>query len=245
MRDEHGRARTIRFRLYIKTTNPTNGATGNSKLAGIIRSRTRKKHRSFAAQVAGLVLRSRSVAFPVQVTLCRVAPSGGLDPHDGLRASLKGVVDGLADALLLANDRDSRVEWKYDQRRGRPREYVVEVTIESVEATWEPAPRLTAGSTIACTSKSGRTDEGEEGFPLQEDEAEYLSHHAARSKLAAAAPDLARALLEVEWGACDEGHNPACPSCGGAGPVDGAPWRTSGHGPGCALDAALRKAGIR
>jgi hypothetical protein len=58
----------------------------------------------------------------------------------------------------------------------------------------------------------------------------------ARARLAAAAPDLARALLAVEWGSSERGHN-ACPACAAMGPGD--------HCDGCQLDAALRKAGIR
>ena len=71
---------------------------------------------------------------PVVVTVTRVAPSQGLDPHDALGPALKGCIDGVADALGLANDRDPRVTWKLDQRRGRPREYAVEVHIVGARA---------------------------------------------------------------------------------------------------------------
>lgn len=53
----------------------------------------------------------------------------------------------------------------------------------------------------------------------------------ARAKLASAAPALARALLAMEYDA----HGGCCPSCRGTGYHKG--W--------CALDAALRKAGVR
>lgn len=64
------------------------------------------------------------------VTLTRIAPRE-LDKHDNLRAAMKGVVDGVADAFGLPNDRDPRVEWRYAQRRGKVREYGVEINIEA------------------------------------------------------------------------------------------------------------------
>lgn len=62
---------------------------------------------------------------PVQVTVIRIAPSKGLDPHDGLPTSAKHVVDGVALALGLESDRDPRVTWKYEQRRPCPGDAVV------------------------------------------------------------------------------------------------------------------------
>lgn len=56
--------------------------------------------------------------------------------------------------------------------------------------------------------------------------------------------DLVRALLAVEW--AEGGH---CPSCGSfrvlGVEVHGAPKHIGGHETTCALDAALRKAGVR
>lgn len=52
----------------------------------------------------------------------------------------------------------------------------------------------------------------------------------ARARLAAAAPELVRVLLAVEF--IKDGF---CPSC----------HCYDGHAKGCALDAALRKAGVR
>ncbi len=120
---------TISFTLAIKTTNPNNGATGNSKLAGIIRGRQRKAQRH-AAWAKTLSVVGLTPSFPVTVTVCRVAPSNGLDPHDGLGASCKGVIDGIADGLGLKNDRDSRVTWVLEQRRSAKGVYAVEVRIE-------------------------------------------------------------------------------------------------------------------
>lgn len=64
-------------------------------------------------------------------------------------------------------------------------------------------------------------------------------------RLLVAAPDMARVLLAVEWEPLG-----TCPSCRRLGvdipdnPITGA-VRATGHRPDCALDAALRKAGVR
>ena len=64
---------------------------------------------------------------PCTVTLTRVAPSAGLD-GDNLQGSLKACRDGVADWLGV-DDRDPRVTWHYEQRRGGRGEYAVEVSI--------------------------------------------------------------------------------------------------------------------
>lgn len=62
------------------------------------------------------------------VTLTRIAPRE-LD-DDNLRGATKSCRDGIADALHI-DDRDKRVTWCYAQRRGRVKEYGVEITIEA------------------------------------------------------------------------------------------------------------------
>ena len=119
---------SVAFTIPVKTTNPNNGATGNSRLAAIIRARTRATQRK-AAWVRTLAAVGLSPTFPCTVTLTRVAPSGGLDPHDGLGAALKGCIDGIADGLGLKNDRDARVTWVLAQRRGEAGLYCVEVAV--------------------------------------------------------------------------------------------------------------------
>jgi hypothetical protein len=59
--------------------------------------------------------------------------------------------------------------------------------------------------------------------------------------LIAAAPNLVRALLEVEWVEYEGPGSAICPACK-LGRVD---WAADAHAPGCELDAALRKAGAR
>ncbi len=67
------------------------------------------------------------------------------------------------------------------------------------------------------------------GVPPQEDD---------NARLIAAAPDLTRVLLAVEWVSTHR-YNEGfwCPTCKGAKQI--------GHDADCALEAALRKAGVR
>ncbi len=67
------------------------------------------------------------------ITLTRIAPRE-LDGHDNLRTAMKHVVDGITDALGLKSDRDPRLTWAYEQERGRPRQYAVEVLLEERSA---------------------------------------------------------------------------------------------------------------
>ena len=75
-----------------------------------------------------LQLRCAALSHPVPciVTLTRIAPRV-LD-GDNLQASLKNVRDGVADWLKV-DDRDARVTWVYAQRKGKVKEYAVEVTV--------------------------------------------------------------------------------------------------------------------
>lgn len=57
---------------------------------------------------------ARDVGVPCIVTMTRRSP-GTLD-DDNLRGALKGVRDGIADALGI-DDRDPRVQWHYQQQK--------------------------------------------------------------------------------------------------------------------------------
>jgi hypothetical protein len=59
------------------------------------------------------------------VSLTRIAPRA-LD-DDNLRGALKACRDGIADWLGV-DDRDPRVSWEYEQRKGAAKTYGVEVT---------------------------------------------------------------------------------------------------------------------
>lgn len=78
------------------------------------------------------------------VTLCRIAP--GLLDDDNLGGALKAIRDEVAVQIGLpctkrgksrrkrdiADDRDVRVSWRYEQDRGARGEYGVEIRIESI-----------------------------------------------------------------------------------------------------------------
>lgn len=107
----------ISVTLAMKTTNPLNGSHGHWS----IKAKQRKHHRFhtlWSLRVPILEDRARgAIGYPLDVTVTRLAPSNGLDPHDGLGAALKGVIDGIADALGLKNDRDPRVRFWLAQER--------------------------------------------------------------------------------------------------------------------------------
>lgn len=68
------------------------------------------------------------LALPCLVRLIRIAPRD-LD-SDGLVRSFKAVRDQVASELGV-DDRDSRVEWRCFQQRGKPKEYGVRIVIEA------------------------------------------------------------------------------------------------------------------
>lgn len=126
--------RVLIARVPTKTTNPLNGSAGFSKSWTFARAREKRTVRSLTRIVVGAAIGqaqlARDALLPCVVTMTRVAPSEGLDEHDGLPAALKPVADGITDALGLKNDRTKDIEWRRDQRRGKPGEYAVEVRIE-------------------------------------------------------------------------------------------------------------------
>lgn len=94
-----------------------------------VREHWRARHRrvNVERQATGWVLSThRPPILPVTVTLTRVGPSNGLD-DDNLRGAGKGIRDEIA-KWLGVDDRDPRVFWRYDQRRGR--EWGMEVHIQ-------------------------------------------------------------------------------------------------------------------
>jgi len=120
----------IAFSIPVKTTNPNNGRQGFSKGATFTKARSRKRQRHTAGMMTLAAMARADLTLPVVVSVTRVAPSQGLDPHDGLGAALKGIIDGISDGLGLKNDRDTRVQWQLSQRRGRAKEYAVDVAIQ-------------------------------------------------------------------------------------------------------------------
>jgi len=66
---------------------------------------------------------------PCEVTITRIAPRG-LD-DDNLRGAGKAIRDGIADRLGV-DDRSPLVEWRYAQRRGKPKEYAVLIELRRI-----------------------------------------------------------------------------------------------------------------
>jgi hypothetical protein len=64
---------------------------------------------------------------PCVVTLTRIAPRR-LDSGN-FQACFKHVQDGVAD-WLGADDANPRIEWRYEQQRGEPKQYAVRIQIE-------------------------------------------------------------------------------------------------------------------
>jgi hypothetical protein len=83
--------------------------------------------RAYSASYCGVPVFRWFGGTGIVVTLVRLAPRE-LD-DDNVRGALKSVRDGVADALGLASDRDKRVTWRYEQRKGASREYGCEIRI--------------------------------------------------------------------------------------------------------------------
>lgn len=80
-----------------------------------------------AAHMALLPFVRKPWAFPLLVTLTRIAPRE-LD-DDGNVTAMKPLRDGVADALKLPNDKDPRVTFVCRQERGGVRETAVRIDV--------------------------------------------------------------------------------------------------------------------
>jgi hypothetical protein len=63
----------------------------------------------------------------ITITLTRIGPRT-LD-DDNLESGFKATRDGVADWLGI-DDGDKRLTWRYDQRKGKPKEYAAEIQVE-------------------------------------------------------------------------------------------------------------------
>jgi hypothetical protein len=121
---------SVTFVVPVRTKNPMNGQTGNSKMASIIRTNERARHRAAALLFTRVALRQASLTpcdlVPCVVKLTRV--SAGRMDTDGLAASQKGVRDGISEALCV-DDGSSAIMFVYDQRKGPAKRHSVEVLI--------------------------------------------------------------------------------------------------------------------
>lgn len=121
---------SIGWQIQARTPNPSNaghGVADSREADGRRRARLRSLARDVTiAAIVRAGLRSGELTM-CTVLVRRVAPSSGLDPHDGLMTALKPIVDGIADALGLTSDRSPLVVWEYEQRRGSKGEHAVDI----------------------------------------------------------------------------------------------------------------------
>jgi len=103
------------LRLPIKLHNPLNG--DREHWTAVAKRRKNERGLAWLCTPSGLKT-------PITVTLTRVAPR--LFDDDNLGAAFKSVRDGIADKIGV-DDGSKQIKFKYAQRRGKVREYAVEV----------------------------------------------------------------------------------------------------------------------
>lgn len=98
------------------------------------------RHKRQKALINAFLLRDQPpITLPCKIYITRIAPRK-LDAHDNLRFSLKWIVDALAAYVFpgkkagRADDTDL-IEWVYDQRKGLPKEYALQITITKNQIT--------------------------------------------------------------------------------------------------------------
>jgi hypothetical protein len=114
--------RSFEVTIRIKTVSELNAREHH-----MARHRRRQKEKRAVGLVVSAHIRRHGIKVPCSVTLTRCAPSSGLD-QDNLVSSMKSAIDAIA-AALEVDDRDERITWDYRQRRGKPREYAVDVKV--------------------------------------------------------------------------------------------------------------------
>lgn len=107
--------RTLAVKVPIRTVSESN------QREHYMATHRRKKQQQ---RDVGLFLNTcRRVRLPCDVWLTRIAPNR-FDPGN-LEASFKHVQDQVAAWLGVDDGDTSRVNWRYEQRKGRPKEYAV------------------------------------------------------------------------------------------------------------------------
>jgi hypothetical protein len=116
----------MKFKLPIKTVSEANK-----------HEHWRKSHKRHVLQkqAVKMLLTGKITPddLPCTVKLTRIAPRR-LDPHENLPMSQKHVLDAICE-LLVPNkaigqaDSDNRIQVKYEQMKGIPKEYAIEVEI--------------------------------------------------------------------------------------------------------------------
>lgn len=87
-------------------------------------SRSKKQKERVALGLRSTITNIMMMGAPLRVDMTRIAPSNGLD-SDNMVSSMKYVRDAIAHVLGV-DDKDARVCWNVDQRRG---EWAVDIKI--------------------------------------------------------------------------------------------------------------------
>lgn len=125
-----------------------------------------RRQKALCARLAPHIRRAvagADLAGPVVVTITRVSPRK-FDGDNWPAGDCKALRDWLAREVLRRDDKESAtLAWVYEQRRGAPREYAVEVRIARVDSAGESAretvaaPRARAQVAAASPTRPRRT----------------------------------------------------------------------------------------
>jgi hypothetical protein len=119
--------KTTTFQIPVKTVSEANSSEHWIKKANRHKIQKWMIRKSFRDHDVNVTL-------PIEITLTRIAPRM-LDAHDNLPCCFKYFVDAIAAELTGIKqagraDDCKEITWKYDQKKGRVREYSVEIKIE-------------------------------------------------------------------------------------------------------------------
>lgn len=99
--------------IVLKSLNQS--LRGVSRGGMFARAAEVRKQRDWVSLKLRLTIGDNTQEGPLVVTVTRVYPGRGLDPHDNLPGACKHVVDAIA-RWLGRDDRDPSITWRYAQR---------------------------------------------------------------------------------------------------------------------------------
>lgn len=117
----------FKFNIPLRTVSESNNTDHWTK-----KRQRKQQHQIFINSILKSQFDSKNLTFPCCVKLIRIAPRV-LD-YDNLVTSFKGIRDCVADNLLPGlkagrADGDLRINWIYDQEKGKPKEYSYRIEI--------------------------------------------------------------------------------------------------------------------
>ncbi len=130
----------LKIKIPIKTVSEANKATKRYKIGSITKykaehwTETAKRHRLQKSAVRVYLNGKIDESWlPCLVTITRIAPRK-LDHRDNLPMSQKWICDAICELLIPGKatghaDSDNRIQVKYEQIKGIPKEYAIEVEI--------------------------------------------------------------------------------------------------------------------